>query len=161
MKIAIDIHGVVSKMPEFFAELTRLFINAGHEVHILTGSRITKEFIDRIKKYGIVYTHLFSIVEYHMNIGTEIFWEDENNPWIDDEVWNKTKADYCRKHNIDMCWDDEFSYNKHFTTPFAWLDAHRPNADGYVKRIDPRKLQNFEKEKNKEFLKSENKILIK
>ena len=49
MKIGLDIHGVCDANPEFFAELTNLFIEAGHEIHILTGRRVSDGALKEIK----------------------------------------------------------------------------------------------------------------
>lgn len=121
IKIGLDIHGVVSSMPEFFAELTNVLVNSGNEVHILTGRTITPEFIEKINGYGIKYTHLFSIVDYHQKQNTPIHWADNDNPWIDDDTWNKTKAIYCKEHNIQLMLDDSLEYQKYFETPYALL----------------------------------------
>lgn len=131
LKIGLDIHGVVSSMPEFFAELTTLLVNSGNEVHILTGRTINKRFLEKLNNYGIRYTHLFSIVDYHQKIGTPIHWADNDNPWIDDETWNKTKADYCKEHGIQLMLDDSSEYAQYFETPYALLLSrclikHRP-----------------------------------
>lgn len=120
-KIAIgfDVHGVLDAKPKLFSTLSNLLVLNGHEVHILTGSRDTPEIRDELDSYGIKYTHFFSISDYNKEIGTKM-WNDENgNPWMDQEVWNKTKADYCRRNNIDLHFDDTIQYGDHFTTPFA------------------------------------------
>jgi len=125
MKIGVDIHGVANSQPEFFAELTYLFVNAGHEVHILTGpslkpnSKYGERTLKEISDLNLTYTHLFSIVDYHEEIGTAIKYEDENNPWIDKQLWNNTKGIYCEKHNIDLMLDDTAVYADHFKTPFV------------------------------------------
>ena len=61
MKIGLDIHGVCDTNPEFFKELTRLFFQAGHEIHILTGRRESDGALNEIKELGLDYTHFFSI----------------------------------------------------------------------------------------------------
>jgi len=91
LKIGLDIHGVVDLMPKFFAELTKILVSTGNEVHILTGRSINDKLFEEINKYDIHYTHLFSIIDYHKKLGTPIYWEDDDNPWIDNELWNKQK----------------------------------------------------------------------
>lgn len=49
MKISIDLDGTLLEKREFFAEFMRLFIDAGHEVGILTGHRQDREEKDREK----------------------------------------------------------------------------------------------------------------
>jgi len=125
MKIGIDIHGVVNKHQKFFSEMTKLFIDAGHEIHVLTGASINpatkygRKTIKEIEDLNIKYTHIFSIIDYHAKIGTEIVYADSENPWIDGELWNRSKGDYCREHKIDIMFDDTKGYAEFFTTPFV------------------------------------------
>lgn len=125
LKIALDIHGVCDANPSFFQELTKLFVREGHEVHVLTGRRISDGAVDEIQELGIEYTHFMSIADYHNEVGTKM-WEDENgNPWLDDEDWDRTKGDYCDRHNIDFCIDDTERYAKYFKTPFAHIKINK------------------------------------
>jgi len=118
IKIGIDIHGVIDTDPAFFKVLTELLVNNGHEVHIITGSKIERE-IPQLKKHGISYTHLFSITDHHIKNGTKISWDKKNNPHLDTYLWDKTKAQYCKEQNIDMHFDDSDTYNYFFKTPYA------------------------------------------
>ncbi|MEK6828814.1 MAG: hypothetical protein AABY15_01720 [Nanoarchaeota archaeon] len=125
MKIALDIHGVCDTNPKFFAELSRLFVKAGHEVHVLTGKRVSDGALDELNALEIKYTHFFSIADYHNEIGTNM-WNDPNgNPWLEGEVWDRTKGDYCKKHNIDFCIDDTERYGQYFETPFAFINIKK------------------------------------
>lgn len=121
MKIGLDIHGVCDANPEFFVELSRIFVEAGHEVHILTGRRVSDGALEEVKELGLSYTHFMSISDYHKSIGTKM-WEDENgNPWLDGEMWDRTKGDYCKKFGIDFCLDDTERYGQYFETPFGFI----------------------------------------
>jgi hypothetical protein len=132
MKIGIDIHGVVTKHKKFFKELSKLFISAGHEVHVLTGSSVDpktkygRKTIKEIEDLGIEYTHLFSIIDYHHSIGTEIEYEDSENPWMDGVLWDKAKGDYCKEHEIDIMFDDTRRYGDYFSTPFVHFLSIKP-----------------------------------
>jgi len=121
-KIAVDIHGVLSKDPDFFRDLLQTLRNANWEVHILTGKHIENGIIAELDKLEIKkydhYTHLFSISDHHKKIGTKM-WGTVENPFMDDEVWSRTKADYCREHEIDLCIDDTARYVPFFTTGVA------------------------------------------
>ena len=35
LKIGLDIHGICDANPEFFSELSRLFVNANHEIELV------------------------------------------------------------------------------------------------------------------------------
>jgi copper homeostasis protein CutC len=121
MKIALDIHGICDTSPEFFKELSRLFVEAGHELHILTGRRVSDGAMEEIEELGIRHTHFFSIADYHAEVGTKM-WEDKNgNPWLDDETWDRTKGDYCKRNEIDFCIDDTERYGDYFSTPFGFM----------------------------------------
>ncbi len=121
-KIAVDIHGVIDKDPSFFSDFLCTLRDANWEVHILTGKHIENGIIAELKRLEINkyehYTHLFSISDYHKKKGTQM-WGDEKNPWMDDTLWSKTKAEYCIEHGIDLCLDDTDRYLPFFTTPVA------------------------------------------
>lgn len=123
MKIGLDLHGIINVHPEFFSELSKLFVNTGHEIHVLTGSHLKEQDIENeLKKYGIAYTHIFSIADFHRENATPGMWYDEKgDPWVSNEDWDKTKADYCKKHEIDFCIDDTARYADYFETPFGYM----------------------------------------
>ena len=129
MKIGLDIHGVCDSAPDFFKELTKLFIEAGHEIHILTGRRISDGALDEIKELGLTYTHFFSIADYHTEIGTDMHDDRNGMPWMDGETWDKTKGEYCKRNNIDFCIDDTERYGQYFSTPFAFMKIQKDEED--------------------------------
>lgn len=139
MRIGLDLHGIITVHPSFFSELSKLFVGAGHEVHILTGSHIQeKNIIEELKKYGIEYTHIFSIADHHRDNQTDGMWYDDNgDPWVSNEDWDKTKADYCKKHNIDFCIDDTARYANYFETPFGYMaiQLHKDKPNKYLNMI--------------------------
>jgi hypothetical protein len=118
LKIGLDIHGICDANPEFFSELSRLFVNAGHDVHIITGRRVSDGALDEIKELGLSYTHFFSISDYHVEKGTKVWEDDDGNPWLEGELWDRTKGDYCAKHQIDFHIDDTARYGDYFKTTF-------------------------------------------
>ena len=134
MNIGLDIHGVVDRYPKFFAEMTRLFVDEGHKVHVITGATLRLDhpkgveilkFIGEV--LGLSFTHHFSIVDYQEEIGTEIeYLDDSDNPWMDGEMWDRTKGDYCKKHGIDIMLDDTQRYSKYFVTPFVQFMPIKP-----------------------------------
>ena len=84
MKLAFDIHGVVDSLPELFSVISKLLVENKHEIHILTGSKWSKKVEDQLEKYGIKYTHHFSITDYHLSIGTPMRYSTPDDPWKDD-----------------------------------------------------------------------------
>ena len=47
--------------------------------------------------------------------------DEKGRPWMDDDIWDRTKGDYCKKHQIDFCIDDTERYGDYFETPFAFM----------------------------------------
>ena len=118
MKLGIDIHGVADEVPEFFAELSRILVQAGCEIHIITGPPDSPRLREELTRLNISFTHLFSIVDYHKSIGTEMY-EVKGNMYCSEYLWDKTKADYCMREKIDLHFDDSDAYLYFFKTPYA------------------------------------------
>ncbi len=133
-KLGLDLHGVIDSIPQTFSFLTQAIVKSGGEVHIITGGSIKDSthngnIVEQLKSMGISYTHIFSIRDYHDDIGTNKLGVHPKYgfPTIDDETWDKTKGLYCKHHSIDLHIDDTLMYNEFFTTPFARLWSHSGN----------------------------------
>lgn len=131
--LGLDLHGIINAHPEFFAAATQSLAKDGWDIHVLTGSHIKEQQIEEeLKKYGIAYTHIFSIADYHRENKTEGMWYDEKgDPWVSNEEWDRTKANYCKRNNIMFCIDDTARYANHFETPFGYMsiqmNKEKPN----------------------------------
>ena len=139
-KLGLDIHGVVDAMPEFFSFLTDSFIKNGGEVHIITGGRWDDEFETMLTRFGIKWTHKFSVYDYLKENGAEQngkiqFPDGTIQRKFNDEDWDKVKSDYCREHNISLHIDDTLAYNNYFTTPFARLWSHSGQSKSSHKEV--------------------------
>lgn len=116
-RVSIDFHGVVDSNPVLFRAIILGLINQGYEVHILTGARAAVEK-KSLAKFGIPWTHIFSIVDYHESIGTKVRWT-KRGPSMLPYLWDKTKATYCQVNRIEMHLDDSFIYGRFFRTPYV------------------------------------------
>jgi len=114
-KLGLDIHGVIDANPKWFSFLSKITIKSGGEVHIITGSSITEELKNKLKLYEVKYTHLFSITDAHKDI---VMYDEKGDPWMDQDIWNRTKGVYCAENNISMHIDDSDIYGKYFSTPY-------------------------------------------
>jgi hypothetical protein len=128
-KLGLDFHGVIDALPDSFSFLSNAVVNAGGEVHILTGGAWDKKLESQLKSYGIVWTHTFSVYDYLLEMETPIIGEVQFpdgtiQKKFEDGAWDKVKANYCRQHNINLHIDDTLIYNEHFTTPFCRLWTH-------------------------------------
>lgn len=133
MKIGLDLHGVITDHSEYFKSMTEALTLSGWEVHIITGGSIDKAQ-EELEKLGFEYRKhyicLFSVLDYHIEKGTRITgWHRTlKNPEFPTKEWDRTKADYCREHNIGLHLDDSMIYEQEFTTPFArvWTNTNTP-----------------------------------
>ncbi len=116
MKIGLDVHGVIDKDPLIFSRLTGKLVGSGNEVHIITGKEISDALVEKLHGFGIYWTHLFSITTHHKKIGTRISFKggDKTQPLIAPPIWDRTKANYCEKENIDVHIDDSKEYGYYF-----------------------------------------------
>lgn len=129
MKLGLDIHGVITANPNFFARLSSLAVLRGFEVHIITGSMLTASKLEELRRCDVEWTHLFSISDYHKKLGTDMTFTDPENPWIEHRLWDKTKAKYCADHGISFHIDDTQRYGEYFETPFALYDHTNARLD--------------------------------
>jgi len=119
MKFGFDLHGVLDASPEMFAAITKALVKDGHEVHIITGSRDSKDLQNHLKNLNITYTHIFSITTYHEDLGTPMTYDEHGNPHMDAYTWDKTKGDYCYREKMALIFDDSPVYDYFFYTPYA------------------------------------------
>lgn len=119
-KLGLDIHGVIDHDPEFFSVLSKML--KGHseiEVHVITGGKFSEEK-KNLEHWGIEYDEFFSISDYHISIGTPLSYNKEGGIYLEDELWDRTKGDYCEYNNISIMIDDTYKYSQYMpdTTHF-------------------------------------------
>ena len=128
-KIGLDLHGVIDSDPLFFSALTQALYQQEFEIHIITGGKFEEKEIEDLKKWGVVYTHVFSVYEWMLKnstpVGGSILFPDGTvQVKFPDEEWDLVKANYCRENGIRLHIDDTLAYNQHFLTPFARYWSH-------------------------------------
>ncbi|WP_300669024.1 hypothetical protein [Desulfoluna sp.] len=129
IKLGIDVHGVADTFPDFFSKVSRELVSQGHEVHIITGAEHTRALELYLKdQLGLSWTHLFSVTTYHKKEGTEVTYID-GNPYMDNRIWSRSKAEYCRRNGIELHIDDSDIYGKYFSTPYARLMDGMPHDE--------------------------------
>lgn len=125
IKIWLDIHWVIDELPDFFSFLSRAIVDAWWEVFILTWIHWSDKIEEDLKKKWIVWTDHFSISDYHRKIWTQMVYKSENHPFIEDKLWDSSKAEYCKQNGIDLCIDDSAKYNDYFETPYCQLFTNK------------------------------------
>jgi hypothetical protein len=133
-KVGLDIHGVIDYAPDFFSELSHSLVDAGNEVHIITGASNTEEIENKLSEFNIAYTHFFSIVDYNID---KVKYDELGDPWLDDLTWDMAKAKYCEERGIHVHIDDTPEYGKYFKsgTRFVLYEKSTMNMDMKIRAI--------------------------
>ena len=122
LKVGLDYHGVINDNPTYFKQFCAELLKREHEVHILSGGPKEK-IVWQLQKEGICYNYVFTIFDYYNAQG--LMCQLPDGDWhVDEDLWNKTKAEYCRSNKIDVQIDDSLIYGQYFTTPYC-LYSHQ------------------------------------
>ena len=134
MKIGIDFHGVIDRYPDLFSEHSRVWIAKGYEVHIITG-REWDIAGPKVDKLNVSHTHHYSIVDFHQRNGT-VMEKRKNSWWMDEEVWQRSKGEYCSRQSIDVHFDNDLNYARYFppTCRFVWV--HQENHQLFLDMLN-------------------------
>ena len=119
-KIGVDFHGVINTRPDFFREFCREALNIGLDVYIISGGP-SETILAYLNQYQIPYTKLWCIYDYYEQRHQVEFYDD-GSFHIDNELWNKAKAEYCKEQNICVHIDDSAIYGREFATPYCRYD---------------------------------------
>lgn len=118
-KVAFDIHGVIDADPEFFGWLSHRLKEKGYVIHIITGGKYV-ENARLLKKWNVYYDHFYSITDHHRSLGTPMVDGcKDGDMCIADDLWDRAKGDYCKKHDIHLIVDDtpryeDYMHKTHF-----------------------------------------------
>jgi len=120
LKIGLDYHGVITDNIYYFKYFSASLKQRGHQLHIITGgpfSIVEKQ----LKKDGIIYSDIFTIYDYYKSKNQVTYLADGSFK-IEDELWNKAKAEYCQRKGIHIHIDDSIVYRQYFLTPYCLYD---------------------------------------
>lgn len=120
LKIGIDYHGVITDNPVFFKEFNTLALQKGIRIYILSGGR-QAEIKEYLSAHQIPYSEIFSILDFYDAQNKVTFLADGSFK-VDDELWNKAKAQFCLERGIAFHIDDSPLYGETFETPFCLYD---------------------------------------
>lgn len=135
MKFGFDVHGVLDTHTEVYAAITTALVEAGHEVHVITGEVYNETLGSKLRESGVAWTHWFSIAEYHIRKGNvEVRWVN-GEPWMDAGAWNCTKARYCREEGIRLLIDDSPVYGQYFGPSTIYLLQKDPRHPDFWENL--------------------------
>lgn len=143
MKIGLDLHGVITDLPDLFKYIGESVIKNGGEIHIITGGSLEKAE-EELQRLGYVkdkhFTITFSILDHLENIkalstGTHPIMGNKEYPNV---VWDSVKGWYCSQNNISLHIDDSLVYSEYFETPFAriWTKTNTPKINKPIRHLD-------------------------
>ena len=113
MNIGIDIDGTLTKYPEFFVELGKLFRAAGHKVCLITG--LGSDGLDkRWEKWEHIldqdfYDDVFTTELYNLEEISLIGKEEDN-----EKIVGRFKQRMCKELDIDIMFDDKATIHREF-----------------------------------------------
>ena len=117
MKIGIDYHGVINANPDFFKDFCKQALNQKLEIFVISGGS-RKDVETYLKEHDILYSDIFSLLDYFKEKNMVTFYED-GSFFVPNDLWNRAKANYCFKNNIAVHIDDSLIYGAYFNTPFC------------------------------------------
>lgn len=126
LKIGLDYHGVINTDIAYFKQFCTEAIKRGHEIHILSGGPEQK-IIHHLQETGIHYTKVFTIFDFYNEKGLACRLPN-GDFYVDENLWNETKAEYCRQNKINVQIDDSPVYGKYFTTPYCLYSHQKKNC---------------------------------
>lgn len=117
MKIAFDFHGVLESYPDKLKSILKT-LKIDHTIIVLSGPPLGQIY-DELSKAGYYqgyhYDYAISVVDWIKDQGIEM-WLNERDSWYcDDEIWWSSKAKICIEHNIGMMFDDNLRYKEYIT----------------------------------------------
>ncbi len=121
-KIGIDFHGVISSFPELFEQFCKEIRHCGIKVYVISGGP-EKDIIRYLHNHHIEYDHIWAIID-HCDKEGHVSYFDDGSFQVPTELWNRAKAEYCAKENIEFHIDDSNIYGKYFVTPYCKYDIN-------------------------------------
>jgi hypothetical protein len=132
MNIILDLHGTIDNNPEAFKYLTGGWIQAGHNVYVLSGptrERIEKELDNLNLEKNKHYTDIYSVVDFLQQNNTPMYQDEKQRWWAcEDFDWWESKAKICSTlpFKIDIMIDNDIRYCHLNNFPF--LKFHSPQT---------------------------------
>lgn len=125
-RIGLDFHKVISADPQFFYRFCLAANAEGFEIYIISGGpeKYVRQFL---RQQQIEYDCLWCIFDYYKD-KEKVIYHSDGSFMMNDEVWNRAKAEYCRAHKIAVHIDDSLIYGKYFTTPYCLYNPQTKNG---------------------------------
>jgi len=124
MKIGVDLHGVLTHMPEVFKPLMQLWQANSIDVAIISGGPKT-DMLQELTTLGYVegihFSEAYSIIDWLKTVGIETWQDKTGNWWAPEDDWWSAKGFIVEQHDIDLVIDDSVEYKENMPSGTAFM----------------------------------------
>lgn len=120
LKIGLDYHGLIDINVAFFSRFCTNAKVRGHSVYIITGGPKVMAEHD-LAKNNIKHDFVYAISDHYQAL-KDIDQSINGKLYIPDNLWNRAKAEFCRKNQINIHIDDNMEYLRSFSTPYCYYN---------------------------------------
>lgn len=128
MIIMCDIHGCLDN-PKFRDKFSYLFddLCLGKNKIIICSGSPEKKMFRELEKLGFLGNihEIISIHDYLISKGYTFEYDDNGNPWIEDDIWWRSKAWIAEEYSVDIVIDDRIEYAKYMNPKVLFLHVRR------------------------------------
>jgi hypothetical protein len=129
--LGLDIDGVITTSPDYFAFLSSQWRNNGGRVHIVSSPSDRPDVIqatrEELSLFGITYDYLYLLPSIE---AAQVRCPQNNLDWYQKYLWQKVA--YCLENNIEYFYDDDTKVIELFKSP-----APQINIFHVVQPINP------------------------
>ena len=119
--IGIDLHGTLDVDECGFLRFLMYSYKLNNnelEVWIISGGKSIRDIEIELDNIGIKkeihYDKVVSVVEYLKSKNVKFKYDEKGNPWCEDYIWWKSKAQMMKEFNIFLLIDDHIKYKEYF-----------------------------------------------
>ena len=116
LKIGLDYHGVIDSNPAYFTDFCTIARNRGHLIYVISGAP-KATITSKLQSMQLPYDFIFSILDYCLAIGK--IEQTSKGIMINNSVWDKAKAEFCKRCNVDLHIDDSTIYCRFFDNNYC------------------------------------------
>jgi len=118
MRIAFDLHGVITLEPEHYKKHMSLLCKINDTiVFVISGPQainVEKELNELGFYRGTHFHHIGSVIDYLISKGNIPTIDEYGNYWFEEKIWWESKSLICRELKIDILEDDHQEYGSYF-----------------------------------------------
>lgn len=118
LKVAFDLHGVITSNPKDYKTRMGRLISQGHEIWVISGPpshQVKKELSELGLVEGEHYHNIVGVVDYLLDNNHPHKIDEAGNYWFDKVTWWSSKSEICENNNIHILFDNDKKYQDYFS----------------------------------------------